>query len=53
MPHINDLSQNVIWEGNNGEKWIVQEGMTSTKSISVILIPLKVEEQLIKEEELL
>lgn len=50
MPHINDLSQNVIWEGNNGEKWIVKEGFQSEKSIEVKLVPLKVVEELIKEE---
>jgi len=52
MPHINDLSQNVIWEGNNGEKWIVDESMTSTNEINAKLKQLKVEEILvpIKEE---
>ena len=49
MPHINDLSQNVIWEGNNGEKWIVTDSLSSKENINVKLSPLKVEEILIKE----
>jgi hypothetical protein len=50
MPHINDLTQNVVWEGNNGEKWIVENGITSAKSIDVKLVPLKIEQELIKEK---
>jgi len=46
MPHSNDLSQNVSWEGNNGEKWIVKENLSSSKSIDVKLTPLVVEEKL-------
>jgi len=46
MPHINDLSVNNLWEGNNGEKWIVGEGIQSENEIRVKLSRLKVEEKL-------
>lgn len=52
MPHINDASQNNVWEGNNGEKWIVDNLITSPDKIDITLKRLKVEEklELIKEE---
>ena len=46
MPHINDLSQNVVWEGNNGEKWIIAESLSSTDELDVKLKRLKVDEKL-------
>lgn len=50
MPHINDGSQNNVWEGNNGEKWIVKNLMTSPEEIIITLVKLKVVEELIPEE---
>ena len=50
MPHINDLSQNIVWDGNNGEKWMVEGSVNSPTEILVTLKRLKVEEQLIKIE---
>jgi len=44
MPHINDLSVNNIFEGNNGEKWQVMEGINDQKEIWVKLVKLHVEE---------
>lgn len=49
MPHINDLTTNTIFEGNNGEKWQVIEGVHDSESINVKLVKLKIEEQLIQE----
>ena len=49
MPHLTDLSQNTIWQGNNGEKWIVASSITESDKIMVELKKLKVEEELIKE----
>lgn len=49
MPHINDLTTNNIFEGNNGEKWQVVEGLQDKDEINVKLVRLKVEEQIIPE----
>ena len=49
MPHINDLSINNIFEGNNGEKWRIAESLNETDRIIVTLVKLKVVEELIKE----
>ena len=49
MPHINDLGQNLIFEGNNGEKWVVKRSVTDPDKINVELERLKVEE-IISEE---
>lgn len=49
MPHINDLSMNNIFEGNNGEKWQVTEEFGDDNKITKTLIKLKVVEELIKE----
>jgi hypothetical protein len=49
MPHISDLSQNKVIEGNDGEKWIVEGAVTSPDEILVTLKRLKVVEELIKE----
>lgn len=45
MPHIIDLSQNVIWEGNNGERWQVTDSTSDTKQIVAILTRLPVVER--------
>lgn len=47
MPHINDLSMNNIFEGNNGEKWQVSEGVDEGGSIWRKLIRLEVEETIV------
>jgi hypothetical protein len=49
MPHINDLTTNNIFEGNNGEKWQVTEGTHEPDEIFVKLIRLKVDEEIIIE----
>jgi hypothetical protein len=49
MPHINDLSMNNIFEGNNGEKWQVVEGTDDVNEIWRKIVRLKVEEQIIPE----
>jgi hypothetical protein len=46
MPHINDLSQNKVIEGNDGDKWIVSGSTTQTDEILLTLKRLKVEEVL-------
>jgi len=51
MPHINDLTINNIFEGNNGEKWIVSRGDNDKEEIMVILKKMKVEEKLVLEPE--
>lgn len=51
MPHISDLSQGVIWQGNNGERWVVSKGAQDEKSISVELVPVPLIEELIIKEE--
>ncbi len=50
MPHTSDLGQNIIWEGNNGEKWQVVESLTSPDKIHATLERLKVEEIIINEQ---
>lgn len=49
MPHINDLSQNKVIEGNDGEKWIVDGAVTSPEEILLTLKRLKIIEEVIKE----
>lgn len=49
MPHISDLTQGVIWQGNNGDKWIVQGSITGEDRINVELVKLQVEEIINKE----
>lgn len=46
MPHINDLTTNNIFEGNNGEKWQVISGNHEQDEIEVKLVRLKVEEEI-------
>lgn len=43
MPHINDLTTGVVWEGNNGDKWVVAEGIHSEKEIMPKLVKMEVE----------
>lgn len=50
MPHILDLTQGVIWQGNEGAKWVVQGGVTGEDRINVELVKMPVEELIIKEE---
>ena len=49
MPHINDLSINNIFEGNNGEKWQVVEGMDEENKIHRVLVKLKVEQVIVNQ----
>ena len=53
MPHINDLSQNKVIEGNDGDKWMVDGLTSSPDEILFTLKRLKVEEKLIKEDEII
>ena len=50
MPTIKDLTPGVIYEGNEGERWIVGDGIQSEKEMTVTLKKLEVEEQLIMKE---
>jgi hypothetical protein len=50
IPHISDLTQGVIYQGNEGSKWIVQGSITGEDRINVELTKLPVEELIIKEE---
>jgi hypothetical protein len=50
MPHLNDLSQNKVIEGNDGERWIVDSSITTPDTIDIRLKLLKVAEELIKEQ---
>lgn len=49
MPHINDLTAGVLWEGNNGDKWMVDSGVHDPEEINVKLKKLQMTEQLIKD----
>ncbi len=49
MPTIQDLTPGVIYQGNNGDRWVVGEGIQSETEINVILKKLEVEEEIIKE----
>lgn len=49
MPTIKDLTQGVVFEGNEGDKWIIEGAVTSPDEILVTLKRLKVVEELIKE----
>lgn len=49
LPTIKDLTTGVIYEGNEGSRWVVEESLTSSNEINVKLVLLKVEEQLIPE----
>ena len=48
IPHINDLTANNVWEGNNGEKWVAGKGTQSPDKIMVELTRLEVVERLEK-----
>lgn len=50
MPTIKDLTPGVIFEGNEGERWVVQDGVASADRINVELVKLEVEQLIIKEE---
>lgn len=55
MPTISDLTPGTIFQGNDGDKWQVTDGMFSPDEITdVKLVKLKVEEVVIppKNEEL-
>lgn len=49
MPHINDVSINNIWDGNNGEKWQITGKVESPDELLVTISQIKVVEELIKE----
>lgn len=44
MPTIKDLTPGVIFEGNEGERWVVQDGVASADRINVELVKLEVKE---------
>ncbi len=46
MPTIKDLTPGVIYEGNEGDRWIVGDGINSENEITVVLKKLKIEEKL-------
>lgn len=49
MPHLVDLTPGKIIEGNEGDRWIVDENFGNQGKITVYLKKLPVEEQLINE----
>jgi hypothetical protein len=50
MPSITDLVPGTIYEGKEGDRWIVGEGIQSENSIQVVLTKLKVEQEIIENE---
>lgn len=48
MPTITDLTPGTIYEGKEGSKWIVGEGIQSEEEITVVLKKLKVETEIIE-----
>lgn len=49
MPTIKDLTTGAIYEGNEGDRWVITESLTSKEEITVVLKKLKILEELIKE----
>ncbi len=49
LPTIKDLTPGVIYEGNEGDRWIVGDSINSEDEMTVVLKKLKVVEELEKE----
>lgn len=49
MPTIKDLTPGVIFEGNEGDRWVVGEGIQSEDEMTIVFKKLKVVEELIEE----
>ncbi len=53
MPTISDLLPGTIYDGKEGDRWIVGDGIQSEEEITVILKKLKVVEEQIIEDDLI
>jgi len=47
MPTIKDLTPGVIYEGNEGDRWVVGDGIQSEKEMTVVLKKMEVTETVI------
>lgn len=50
MPSIADLTHGTVYQGNNGERWVVSSSFGDEKEINITLTRLEVEEILVKPE---